>query len=189
MSWTSPEILRYIGAVPVPDGESMPDPTSDDTRPGWHALLGPLPAGAVPQRQPVASPEVLAGPTGYALEGWEQLTLHLSAGADGLRHILVVLDADGTLLSASDAVLYRSQPDGAAVSGNGDASMILQMSVGGRFESDGSFHGTRWHSVAVERAGEEEPEWESTPSSPSEEDVEGLRAVVAELIRRQPGKR
>src|SRR5919107_3237436 len=164
----------------------MPDPTSNDARPGWHALFAPLPEGAVPLRQPVASPEVLAGPTGYALEGWDQLTLHLSAGAAGLRHILVVLDADGTLLSASDAVLYRNRADGAPASGNGGGAMILQMSVGGRFEPDGSFHGTRWHSVAVEPTGEDEPEWESTPSSPSEEDVGGLRAVVAELIRRQP---
>jgi hypothetical protein len=166
----------------------MPDRPSSDPRPSWHALLAPLPAGAVPVRQPVASPEVLAGPSGYALEGWEQLTLHLSAGAAGLRNILVVLDADGTLLSASDAVLYRTRRDGAPLSGNDGTAMILQMSVGGRFEPDGSFHGTRWHSVAVERPGEDEPEWESTPSSPSEQDVEGLRAVVAELIDRQPGK-
>ena len=158
----------------------------DEIRPGWHALLAPVPTDAVPVRQPVASPEVLAGPSGYALEGWEQLTLHLSAGAAGLRNILVVLDADGTLLSASDAVLYRTRPDGVTASGNEEGAMILQMSVGGRFEADGSFHGTRWHSVAVERPGEEEPEWESTPSSPSEEDVEGLRALVAELIRREP---
>jgi len=168
----------------------MPDQTPDDARPGWHALLAPLPPNAVPVRQPVASPEVLAGPTGYALEGWDQLVLHLSAGAAGLRTILVVLDADGSLLSASDAVLYRSGPGGAPSSPNGvGAATVLQMSVGGRFEPDGSFHGTRWHSVAVERGGEDELEWESTPSSPTEEDVEGLRAVVAELIERQPRKR
>src|SRR3954468_7300900 len=150
--------------------------------PPWHGLLAPLPREAVPVRQPVASPEVLAGPTGYALEGWEQLVLHLSPGAAGLRTILVVLDADGTLLSASDAVLYRSAPVGASSPANGaGAATILQMSVGGRFEPDGSFHGTRWHSVAVERGGEEELEWESTPSSPSEEDVEGLRALVADV--------
>jgi hypothetical protein len=42
--------------------------------------------------------------------------------------------------------------------------------------------------VAVERGGEEELDWESTPSSPSEEDVEGLRALVGEVIERQPRK-
>jgi hypothetical protein len=151
--------------------------------PAWHSLLGPLPPNAVPVRQPVASAEVLAGPTGSALAGWEQLVLHLSAGAAGLRNILVVLDAGGTLLSASDAVLYRNPADSVPSAGGPGPGTILQMSVGGRFESDGSFHGTRWHSVAVERGGEN-PEWESTPSSPSEEDVEGLRTIVAELIRR-----
>jgi hypothetical protein len=166
--------------MPAPDIELPPGPA-------WHALLGPLPEGAVPVRQPVASPEVLAGPTGYALQGWEQLVLQVSAGAAGLRTILVVLDADGTLLSASDAVLYRTEP-GAASSAATGAATILQMSVGGRFEADGSFHGTRWHSVAVERGGEEELDWESTPSSPSEEDVEGLRALVGEVIERQPRK-
>jgi hypothetical protein len=145
-------------------------------RPGWHALLGPLPADAVPKRKPVGPPEVLAT-TGQSIVGWEQLSIDLSAGGGGLRSVLVVLDADGTLLSASDSVLYRS--------GDQDRSTILQLSVGGRFEPDGSFHGTRWHSVAIER-GEEEPEWESTPSAPSEEDVEALRDLVAEVLRRQP---
>jgi hypothetical protein len=156
-------------------------------RPAWHALLGPLPADAMPHRQPVASAEVLAGPTGWAVAGWEQLVLHLSAGADGLRTILVVLDASGVLLSASDAVLYRTGVSGGPPPADSAApAVLLQMSVGGRFETDGSFHGTRWHSVAVESGGEEEPEWESTPSAPSADDVEGLQTVVAEMIRRGP---
>jgi hypothetical protein len=164
--------------------------TDAASRPAWHALLGPLPPDSVPSRQPVASAEVLASPTGYAVAGWEQLVLHLSAGAAGLRNILVVLDADGTLLSASDAVLYRTGPNHAATARGADGQrMILQMSVGGRFEEDGSFHGTRWHSVAVESAGDEDPEWESTPSQPSPDDVDALRTLVEELIRRQPAKR
>jgi hypothetical protein len=150
--------------------ESMPDQSLDDVRPSWHALLGPLPADAVPQRKPVGS-----SPIGQSIVGWQQLSINLSDGG-GLRSVLVVLDADGTLLSASDAVLYRT--------GEESPATILQLSVGGRFEPDGSFHGTRWHSVAIQR-GEEEPDWESTPSAPSEEDVEALRALVAEVIRRQ----
>jgi hypothetical protein len=145
--------------------------------PAWHALLGPLPEDAVPERKPVGSPEVLAGPNGWSIAGWEQLSINLSAGPAGLRAILVLLDASGSLLSASDAVLYCT--------GN-DCATSLHLSVGGRFETDGSFHGTRWHSVAVARPGEEEVEWESTPSAPSEEDVEALRALVTEVIRRQP---
>jgi hypothetical protein len=154
----------------------MSDQSSDPVRPSWHALLAPLPPEAVPERKPVGSPEQLASPAGSPIAGWEQLSVNLSAGGAGLRAVLVVLDATGTLLSASDAVLYRAGHDGRAT--------ILQLSVGGRFEPDGSFHGTRWHSVAFERGGHEEPEWESTPSSPSEEDVEALRAVVSDVLRR-----
>lgn len=153
------------------------DRSSAESGPSWHALLAPLPENAVPERKPVGSPEVLAGPTGWSIAGWEQLSINLSAGAAGLRSVLVVLDGSGNLLSASDAVLYRTGDDHRAT--------VLQLSVGGRFEPDGSFHGTRWHSVAVD-SGEEELEWESTPSAPSEEDVEALRALVAEVIRRQP---
>jgi hypothetical protein len=163
--------------------ESLATPS----RPTWHALLGPLPADAVPRRQPVAPPEVLASPTGWAVAGWEQLVLYLSAGPAGSRVILVVLDAGAALLSASDAVLYRMGLSGGPPSSDCDApAMIRQEGVGGRFEPDGSFRGTRWHSVTVESVGDEEPEWESTPSEPSPDDVAGLRVVVAEMIRRRP---
>lgn len=162
---------------------------SEASYPTWHALLGPLPADAVPDRKPVAPPEVLESKDGWAVAGWEQLSIHLSAGLAGLRHILVVLDASGTLLSASDAVLYRSGLQGGPPPADVDApATILQMSVGGRFEEDGSFHGTRWQSVAVDR-GEEELDWESTPSAPSPADVESLCLLVAEVIRRQPSRR
>jgi hypothetical protein len=133
----------------------------------------------MPERKPVASPEVLASPSGWSIAGWEQLSINLSAGPAGLRSVLVVLDGSGTLLSASDAVLYRT--------GDGSPATNLHLSIGGRFEPDGSFHGTRWHSVSIER-GEEEPEWESTPSAPSEDDVAGLRALVDEVMRRSPPK-
>ena len=165
----------------------MADQNSDaPSRPAWHALLGLLPEDAVPLRQPVAPPEVLAGPTGSAVAGWEQLVLHLSAGAAGSRTVLVVLDASGTLLSASDSVLYSTGLSGAPQPPEDPPAMIHVESVGGRFEPDGSFWGTRWHSVAVERGGDEEPEWDSTRSEPSADDVAGLRSVVAELIPRQP---
>ncbi len=158
----------------------MSDPIQDlPPGPAWHVLLGPLPEDAIPERKPVGSPEVLATPAGRSIAGWEQLSINLSAGGAGLRSVLVVLDASGTLLSASDAVLYRT--------GNDQRATILHLSVGGRFEPDGSFHGTRWHSVAVEQD-EQEPEWESTPSAPSPEDVEALRALVVEVIQRQPGR-
>jgi ribosomal protein S18 acetylase RimI-like enzyme len=156
-------------------------------RPAWHTLLGQLPTDAVPVRQPVAPPEVLASPTGWAVAGWEHLVLHLSAGASGSRTILVVLDASGTLLSGSDSILYYTAPP-AAPPPIDDTAMVHIENVGGRFEPDGSFRGTRWHSVAVDRPEDEEVEWESTRNEPTAEDVSGLRMLTAELIRRQPPK-
>ena len=44
-----------------------------------------------------------------------------------------------------------------------------------------------WAAVAIDR-GEDELEWESTSSEPTEEDVAGLREVVAEVIRREPDR-
>src|SRR5919197_199706 len=71
----------------------------------WHELLAPLPADAVPRRQPVAAPEVLARPEAAAIADWQQLVVELSAGSAGLRILLVVLDGSGRPISASDAVL------------------------------------------------------------------------------------
>lgn len=151
-----------------------------ELRPGWHALLAPLPVGAVPRRQPVGSPEVLATPQGAAIAGWEQLTIELSAGADGLRHVLVVLDAAGQPISASDTVLYRREiPQRRLVE-------LRQESLGGRLELDGSFRGTRWTSVAVESPEGDELPWESTPSEPSADDVVSIKALVADVMGRRP---
>lgn len=153
----------------------------------WHALLGPIPADAVLLRKPVASPEILATPEGAAIAAWEQLTIELSAGAAGLRHIMVVLDATGQPISAGDTVLYQrkraSQPDAAGAGGDTE---FYQESVGGRIEQDGSFRGTRWRTVGVERSDSDEPQLESTPGAPSEADVIGIKALVAEVMRRKP---
>ena len=146
-------------------------------RPSWHALLAPLPADAVPRRQPVASPEVLATPAGAAIAGWEQLVLDLSAGGTAMRVVHVVLDGDGRPISASDMVFYRTVP-----------AEIRQESVGGRFEADGSFRGTRWLTAGPEPADDEPPDWESTPSEPSAADIAALRALVDEMLRRASGE-
>jgi hypothetical protein len=160
---------------------------AEESRPAWHALLAPLPADAMPRRQPVAPPEVLAGPNGWAIAGWEQLTLDLSAGANGLRHVLVVLDAGGVLLSANDTVLLRTGPNDTPPPADCDSpAEIRHESIGGRFEPDGSFRGTRWLSVAFDPGGADELEWESTPSEPSADDVAALRVLVAEVMRRSP---
>ncbi len=158
-----------------------------DPRPPWHALLAPLPADAVPVRQPVAPPEVLATATGSAVAGWEQLVLYLSAGAFGSRIVLVVLDDAGAPLSASDAVLYRMDSAGTRTPACEVVARIHQDSVGGRFEPDGSFRGTRWHSEAVDQPGAEHLAWDSSPTVPSDADVAALKALVTELLRRRPG--
>jgi hypothetical protein len=163
----------------------MPRPPDS---PAWHELLAPLPADAPARRQPVGSPEVLAGPYGSAIAGWVQLSVDLSAGGAGNRVVLVVLDATGRPISASDMVLYRST----APAGDGRTTVeYLTESVGGRLEPDGSFRGTRWRTVATEIEGEEpeegaEPPMDMKSSPPSEEDAAGLKALVADVLRRGP---
>lgn len=153
-----------------------------DLRPAWHALLAPLPANVTLRRQPVASPEILAGPHGEAIAGWEQVTIEMSAGAAGLRHVLVVLDAGGRPISAGDTVLFRRErPPQPRVE-------LRQQSVGGRLEADGTFRGTRWESVAMESAEDDEPRWELTPSTPGPDDVAGVMALVADVLRRLAGE-
>jgi len=97
-----------------------------------------------------------------------------------------VLDGSGTLLSGSDHVLYRLGLDGGPALADAAAPcLIRQVSVGGRFEPDGSFHGTRWLSEAEDPGGGvDELEWKMTKSEPTASDVEGLRRVLSELLRR-----
>ena len=164
---------------------SIPKPTKP-----WHALLAPLPDDAHVRRQPVGSPEVLATPEGAAIAGWEQLTVELSAGIAGLRHVLVVLDATGQPISASDHVLYWSEvsktdQNADTSSGSAISAEFYQESIGGRFETDGTFRGTRWQTVGEDYGDGSEPKMDSTPSEPSVADIAGIKALVAEIIKRQ----
>lgn len=144
----------------------------------WHVLFAPLPPDAVPRRQPVAPLEVLATPEGAAVAGWENIIVDLSAGAAGMRVAMVLLDAAGQPLSAGDEVLYRSETAPGVVE-------YYQESVGGRFEPDGTFRGTRWRTITVERGDDEDDrETNATPSPPTDADVAGIKAVVADLLRR-----
>ncbi|MGE3889681.1 MAG: hypothetical protein AB7H81_24920, partial [Vicinamibacterales bacterium] len=91
----------------------------------------------------------------------------------GLRHVMVTLDASGRPISAADTVLYR------------DDGEIRQESIGGRIEEAGTFNGTRWRTTGVEGSeDEDEPGLASTPSAPSPDEVEGIKALVAEVMRR-----
>ena len=142
----------------------------------WHALLAPLPEDAVVKRRPVAPPEITGKPEGAAIAGWEQLTVELSAAGRGMRHLLVVLDAQGTPISANDMVMYSAELGGEHV--------FFQENVGGRLETDGSFRGTRWRTLGVEGPKDEEARLDASPSQPTAAEVEALKALVAEILRR-----
>jgi hypothetical protein len=133
----------------------------------------------------VAPPEILARPEGAAVAGWQQLVLHLSEVPTGSRTILVVVDADGRPISASDGVLYRTElPQGTADDPRPAARFEME-SVGGRLEPDGRFLGTRWRTVSLQREDEEEAtQMESTPSAPSDADITAIKALAVEILRR-----
>jgi hypothetical protein len=143
----------------------------------WHVLLAPLPADAVPVERPLAPPEVLASAEGAAIAGWRQLVVDLSAGCDGLRLVLVLLDADGALLSASDAVIYRRE-EGALVH-------FRHETVGGRFEPDGRFAGHHWISVSSESLDAGEAlRGPSTGREATLMEAAALRELAGEILRR-----
>jgi hypothetical protein len=160
-------------------GSSVPP----DSRAAWHELLAALPEGAAPRRKPVVSAEAAVTPGAEAMAGWEELVLELSAGAAGLRVLHVVLDAAGRPLTGSDHVLYR-RPAGEGDGGSGAPAEMLQESIGGRFEPDGTFRGTCWRVAGPEPAEGEDPRWEMTPREPTEAEVTALAGLVAELLRR-----
>ena len=99
-------------------------------------------------------------------------------------------DADGQPISASDHVLYWSEvsktgQNADTTSGSDLHAEFYQESIGGRFESDGTFRGTRWQTVGEDHRDGSEPKRKSTPSEPSAADIAGIKALVAEIIRRQ----
>lgn len=131
--------------------------------PDWHALFAPLPEDVKVQRTPVG------------IDGWESLTIELSAGPAGLRHVMVTL-AKGQPVSAGDWVMFRSQ--------SAEGTTYVHENVGGRLEPNGRFSGTRWRTVAFERAGSEEAEMrEMNHLPPSPQDIEAIQALVLDLLR------
>ena len=142
----------------------------------WHALLAPLPEDAAVRRRPVLPPEIAAKPESAAVAGWEQLTVELTVPGKGMRHLLVVLDATGRAISASDMVMYRAE--------FGEDVVFFQETVGGRLEEDGSFRGTRWRTLGLESAKEEEAKLDPSPSVPSDADAQALKGLVAEIMKR-----
>jgi hypothetical protein len=151
----------------------------------WHALLGPLPPGATPTRQPLAPPDILATPEGASIAGWTQLVLHLSAGCDGLRTVLVVIDEKQLPISASDGVVYRREGDADGASGGPGRVHFRHETIGGRFEPDGRFRGRHWMSESTQtRDGVDETAAPPTGRDPTADEVHALKALVAEVMRR-----
>jgi hypothetical protein len=154
--------------------------------PTWLALLAPLPDDAVVERKPVASPDLLAAGKAEAIAGWDSITVNLSDPGSGLRHVLITVDAAGTVISGGDGVLFHREEQ----RGNILWTISDHHNIGGRFEIDGSFRGTRWQTHIEQIGGEEEPvQTASTPSPPAPEDVERLRALVQWVMARAPEKR
>jgi hypothetical protein len=154
--------------------------------PVWLALFAPLPEDAVIGRKPVASAELLAAGNADPIADWDSISVHLSDPGSGLRHVLVTLDGNDALISASDAVLFqREEQRGSVV-----VTIYDQETVGGRFEEDGSFRGTRWI-THTEQIGDDDEHAQTTssPSPPSDQDVASLRALVQSVIGRAPGRR
>ena len=154
--------------------------------PAWLALLSPLPDDVIVERKPVASGELIASGKVDAIAGWDSVTVNLSDPDRGLRHVLITLDGNGTVISGGDAVMFHRQEHR-----DGELWNIYDHeNVGGRFEVDGSFRGTRWHTHTEHLGESDDPKASSsTPSTPTDDDVARLRALVAWVLERAPRKR
>lgn len=125
-------------------------------------------------------PEILATPAGASVAGWEQLVVHLSDPCKGLRMVLVVVDASGAAISASDAVFSQIP---------GEPPQLRHESIGGRVEADGSFRGTSWLSVCDDPGDDQPANLQSTPTTPTTDEVAALRGLLDEVLRRQRADR
>jgi hypothetical protein len=153
--------------------------------PAWLALFAPVPDDAVIERKPVASRELIASGQVDAIAGWSSITVNLSDIAIGMRHVQITLDADDRLLSASDTVMFERREQ----RGNTVVIIYDHENVGGRFEEDGSFRGTRWV-MRTEQIGDDHEHAHTTslPSPPSPSDVTSLRALVDAVLTRAPAR-
>ena len=151
-------------------------------RPDWLALLAPLPAGVTPARKPVPSAEQLASGTAGPIAGWHSISLHLSDPDTGSRHLLVTIDEHGRVLSAGDHVMFVR-----ATTPDGTVTVSDHESIGGRYDDDGGFFGTRWANRLECEPGEDEGKpTRSAKSEPSDHEVALLNGLVTELMRRSP---
>ncbi|HEX6162000.1 MAG TPA: hypothetical protein VFZ31_01455 [Vicinamibacterales bacterium] len=147
--------------------------------PDWLALLSAIPPGVTPERKPVASAEMLANGTAGPIAGWQSIAVHLS-DERGSRHVLITIDEHGKLLSAGDHVMRIRE-----TTAEGLVTVSDHESVGGRYDDQGGFFGTRWANRLECKSGEDDSTMTSSAkSAPSESDVAALNALVADLLRR-----
>lgn len=152
-------------------------------QPAWLALLVSLPADVKPLRKPVATAEQIATGTAGPIAGWQSITVNLSEPDYGLRHVQITLDENGQLLSGGDHVMFvrETTPDG------GEATLTDHESVGGRFETDGSFRGTYWKMTLESVPGGDEDTSKARSSEsrpPSTDEVDALRRIIADVLSR-----
>jgi hypothetical protein len=146
----------------------------------WHNLLAAIPKDVRINRRSVFSPALAKDSTSAPVADWETLTIELTDGNYGLRHLTVTVDNRGRAVSANDLVLYRRGLEDGRVE-------VRTESIGGRIAPDGRFFGTRWTSTGFESRGvDAENGIESTPSAPSDADVDRLLALVKEVLKRRP---
>lgn len=152
------------------------------TAPSWLSLLAAIPADAKPARKPVASAEQLATGTAGPIAGWQSVIIDLSEPSIGLRHVQITLDENGDLLSGGDYVMFVRETG----PNECDAKLTEHINIGGRFEKDGSFRGTHWHTLLETDPNDDE---KSTTKhahhrAPSEDEVAALRRIIADVLRR-----
>ena len=151
--------------------------------PQWLTLLSEVPAGVTVHRKPVASAEQIEQGTAGPIAGWQSILVDLSEPKVGLRHVQITLDENGHLLSGGDHVMFVLETD------PGDDCLALvteHESVGGRFESDGSFRGTYWKTILETSAGDPDTSVARSTEkrAPSADEVARLTALVHDLLRR-----
>jgi hypothetical protein len=112
--------------------------------------------------------------------------LSLSAGDNGFRVVTILIDESGRPIGASDGVVYRQEIASPGHS-NGERTMAwLHESLSGRLEAGSSFRGSRWISTSILGADGTARDGQRNAFEVSDADVEGLRALVAEVLRRLP---
>ena len=74
--------------------------------------------------------------------------------------------------------------DGVFLRVPGEPAQLRHESIGGRFEMDGTFRGTRWLSVCDDPGDDEPADLQSTPTAPTADEIAALRALLDEMLRR-----